>query len=158
MKYFKTNRKHRKRYRYYFADGTSKTIETNESVSSTDIKCLHQLDDDLVDAERREAYLVPVHYGNTSVFNLEKNPLLVDESSPLEQLILTEKIADKEKLIHSLHEAIKELEPKQRATLEKIFYEGKSPADIAREEGLSKPAITYRLKNIYKKLKIVLKG
>lgn len=153
MKHYKTSSKKRKSYRYYFVDGTSTEITLSENVSEQKVKQLHQLDDEAVDAERRESYHIPVHYGRTSEFNSEKNSILVDENNPLEQLVQAENTLEREKLIKKLGVAVQTLTPKQQSTLQKLFYENKSQAEIAKEENVGKSAITYRLRGIYKKLR-----
>ena len=52
-----------------------------------------------------------------------------------------------------IHKAISKLSCKQRALLEKVFYEGKTLTAIAKENNVSQPAITQQLATIYKKIK-----
>ena len=52
-----------------------------------------------------------------------------------------------------LRSAIKELTPGQQRLVEQVYFLGKSCADIAREEGVSKVAIFNRLQKIHAQLK-----
>ncbi|WP_051221168.1 RNA polymerase sigma factor [Eremococcus coleocola] len=62
-------------------------------------------------------------------------------------------LAEELELSDVLNEALETLDENQRELIEKVFFEGVSQADIAREEGVSKTAIHNRLKRIYEKLK-----
>ena len=56
MRKFKTARDNRTNYIYYFNDGTSYTITPGENgENATIISQLHGMDDDELDAQRREA-------------------------------------------------------------------------------------------------------
>jgi RNA polymerase sigma factor (sigma-70 family) len=153
MRKFKTGKTYRNMYTYYFLDGKKQRIEVNDEVSEKDIALLHQLDDEEIDRERRHKYLVPSYLEEFSINDdLPTNPLLVDLRTPSEILKNFEKKEQKEKMIQALFEAIKTLTPKQRKTVEAIFYEGLNNSQLARKEGVSEMAIRCRLKVIYKKL------
>ena len=55
--------------------------------------------------------------------------------------------------IERLHAAIEELQPQQRELFRRVNLGGEKPADIAREEGVSKVAITNRMTKIFAALK-----
>ena len=55
-----------------------------------------------------------------------------------------------------LFSAMKALSPAQRELVEKVYFEGRSCASIAAEEGVDKSAISHRLERIHKKLKKIL--
>jgi len=59
--------------------------------------------------------------------------------------------------IERLHAAIEELQPQQRELFRRVCFGGVKPADIAREEGVSKVAITNRMTKIFAALKKILK-
>ena len=59
--------------------------------------------------------------------------------------------------IERLHAAIEELQPQQRELFRRVCLGGEKPADIAREEGVSKVAITNRMTKIFAALKKILK-
>jgi RNA polymerase sigma-70 factor (ECF subfamily) len=56
----------------------------------------------------------------------------------------------------ALHAAIKSLLPHQKELVRRVYFNGESLASIAREEGVSKVALTNRMKKIHEKLKKVL--
>lgn len=55
-----------------------------------------------------------------------------------------------------LMEAMKALSPSQRELALKVYFNGRSSASIAAEEGVDKSAISHRLERIHKKLKKLL--
>lgn len=56
-----------------------------------------------------------------------------------------------------LFSAMKTLSPAQRELVEKVYFEERSFASIAREEGVGESAIRDRMKRIHKKLEKILK-
>ena len=57
----------------------------------------------------------------------------------------------------ALHKALSRLLPQQQELIKKVFFEKRSIAGIAREEGVVESAIRDRLNRIYKKIKLLLK-
>jgi len=55
--------------------------------------------------------------------------------------------------IERLPMGISQLQPQQRELLRRVFFNGERPADIARESGVSKAAISDRLQKIYVSLR-----
>lgn len=68
----------------------------------------------------------------------------------------TEGAAERREDMARLFSAMKALSPAQRELVEKVYFEGRSCASIAAEEGVDKSAISHRLKRIHKKLKKIL--
>lgn len=56
-------------------------------------------------------------------------------------------------ILKTLKKAMQTLTPIQKRTVYKLFVKNMSQAEIAREEGLTKMALTYRVAGIYAKLK-----
>lgn len=56
-----------------------------------------------------------------------------------------------------LYAAIAKLQPQQQELLRRVYFGGEALADIAREEGVSKMALTNRMKKIYAALQKNLK-
>ena len=56
-----------------------------------------------------------------------------------------------------LYTAIARLQPQQQELLRRVYFGGETLADIAREEGVSKMALTNRMKKIYSALQNNLK-
>ncbi|MDO4564678.1 MAG: sigma factor-like helix-turn-helix DNA-binding protein [Clostridia bacterium] len=56
-----------------------------------------------------------------------------------------------------LYAAIEQLQSRQRELVRRVYFGGEKLADIAREEGVSKAALTYRMSKIFATLKKFLK-
>ena len=56
----------------------------------------------------------------------------------------------------ALYAAIAQLQPQQQELVKRVYFRGEKLADIAREEGVSKTAITNRMKKITSALKKIL--
>ena len=69
----------------------------------------------------------------------------------------TEGEAERREDMARLFSAMKALSPAQRELVEKVYFEERSFASIAREEGVGESAIRDRMKRIHKKLEKILK-
>lgn len=58
--------------------------------------------------------------------------------------------------IERLHDAIKQLKPKQQWLIEQVFFLGRQQKDIAKELGVDKTTVRDLLKTIYKKIEKLL--
>ena len=65
----------------------------------------------------------------------------------------TEGAAEHREDMARLFSAMEALSPAQRELVEKVYFEEQKIADIAREEGVDKSAVSHRLERIHKKLK-----
>lgn len=158
MKNYRTLLKYRETYRYHFVNGDMKEIFPNDSVTSDDIAFLHHLDDEEVNQEHRQRYIAPLSYDQSlDLEELDCDPLFWDEHDGLEKLLRDESEQAKAQLILNLHEAMKSLTLKQKRTIDKIFYQGMSQSEVAREEGISKASVTDRLAAAFLKLRKNLK-
>ena len=117
-----------------------------------------RLDDDDVDAQRREAYHCPVHldgyHDGDGDDADDRNPYLEDDTyNPLQQILTS--IANEERSVRmeKMKVALSELTDKQKDTVIKKFYRGMTNVQIAAEEGVSEAAIRNRLTKIYATLK-----
>ena len=82
---------------------------------------------------------------------------MADEQSDIESIFEEkENRANTKALIRKLKDAMSELTPTQKRTIYKLFVKNMTQAEIAKEEGLSKAAITYRVNGIYSRLKKLL--
>ena len=163
MRKFKTAEENRTNYIYYTAEG--KQIVIKPGMTDTDgrevteklITILHDLDDDQVDADRREDYHCPVHYqayydgeGENSD---DRNPYLAESmADPLEQMLTSIDEQEHSEKIERLKAALSTLTDLQKETTYKKFYLKMTNVDIAAEEGVSETAIRNRLKKIYANL------
>lgn len=59
----------------------------------------------------------------------------------------------REEQFEELRQAIQHLQPQQKELVYRLFWEDEKQADIAREQGVSKAALTGRMKKIYAVLK-----
>lgn len=77
--------------------------------------------------------------------------LVKNDADPLQEVINKEEM-DK------LHQSISQLTPAQRKLLMKKFWDGMKQIDIAKDEGVSKMAITKRVQTIKRRLKKFFKN
>ena len=75
--------------------------------------------------------------------------LVKDDADPLQEVINKEEM-------DQLHQSISQLTPGQQKLLMKKFWDGMKQIDIAKDEGVSKMAITKRLQTIKRRLKKIL--
>ena len=75
--------------------------------------------------------------------------LVKDDADPLQEVINKEEM-------DQLHQSVSQLTPAQRKLLMKKFWDGMKQIDIAKEEGVSKMAITKRWQTIKRQLKKIL--
>ncbi len=156
MRKFKTAEDNRTNYVYYFNDGTSYTITPGDNEGNAIIiSQLHGMDDDELDAQRREAYHCPVHYdgyhdGDDAD---DRNPYLEDDTyNPLQQILTSIAEEERSSRMAKLKVALSELTDKQKDTVVKKFYRGMTNVAIAAEEGVTEAAIRNRLKKIFASL------
>ena len=124
--------------KYTFADGTTSEIEVTDE--------LYALHLQLVQEEKRNHWRETRRH--TSLYALME--LGVDFIDTAADPCAAVELREDDKRIHN---AIAALSDKQRALLEKVFYEGKTLTAIAQEQNISQPAITQQLATIYKKIK-----
>lgn len=152
MRKFKTAEENRTNYIYYFNDGSKCVITPGKNGENTTIIAqLHAMDDEQLDADRREEYHCPVHYqaysdgegGDAD----DRNPYLCDTAAnPLEQMLASINEQEHSDKLDRLKAALTTLTDLQRDTIYKKFYRNMSNVDIAAEEGVSEAAIRNRLK------------
>lgn len=158
MRKFKAAEENRTNYIYYFNDGSKCVITPGEDGENTTIIAqLHAMDDEQVDADRREEYHCPVHYLAYSDGEGEdaddRNPYLCNTAAdPLEQMLVSINEQEHSEKVDRLKAALTTLTDLQRDTIHKKFYHNMSNVDIAAEEGVSEAAIRNRLKKIFANL------
>ena len=127
--------------KYEFADGTTSEIEVTDE--------LYALHLELVQQEKRNHWRetrrhISLNYLSDKGIDIESNA-----ADPLDDC---EQRDNEERL----HNAIKHLTDKQRELAQKVFYDGMTLTAIAKEKGVSQPAITQQLATVIKKLKKLL--
>ena len=163
MRKFKTAQDNRTTYNYYSSKGKKITLtpgmvdDQGQELTEEMITILHDLDDDEVDANRREEYHCPVHYqaykdGNGEESD-DRNDYLADNSADLlEQILASIQEQEHSDKLDRLSNALSEMTDLQKDTVFKKFYRKMTNVAIAAEEGVSEAAIRNRLKKIFASL------
>ena len=126
-------------------------IPGQEGVTEVLIQQLHAADDDEYDANRREAYHIPVHYmaytsGDTEEAE-DRNTYLADEAA--DPSLLFEKAISRAEFKRDFHERWSRLTKKQQSLVFRKV-KGETNVAIAAEQGVSEAAIRKQLKRIQK--------
>lgn len=127
--------------KYIFADGTTSEIEVTDE--------LYALHRQLVQEEKRNHWRETRRH--TSLNYLME--LGIDFTDTAADCLAAVEMREDEERIHN---AITHLSDKQRELAQKVFYEGMTLTAIAKEKGVSQPAITQQLATVLKKLKKLL--
>ena len=127
--------------KYTFADGTTSKIEVTDEVYALHLQLLQE--------EKRNHWRETRRH--TSLNYLMENGIDFESpaADPLSVLLRSE---DEERI----HSAINQLSDKQKDLAEKVFFKGMTLTTIAKEQGVSQPAITQQLATVLKKLKKLL--
>lgn len=128
-----------KTIQYKFNDGTTKEINVTDE--------LYALHLELLQEEKRNHWKETRRHISLD-YLMEQGADIADHDSgdPLSALI--EKTNDER-----IKTALSYLSDKQRALIEKVFYNDLSLREIARQTGISHQALSQQLATIYKKLK-----
>lgn len=124
--------------KYVFADGTTSEIEVTDEVYALHLQLLQEEKRNHWRETRRHISLYYLLENGVDFTDNAADPLAVVE------------MRDNEERIHN---AINQLSDKQRKLLRAVFVEGMTLTDIAKEKGVSQPAITQQLATVIKKLK-----
>lgn len=123
--------------RYEFANGEISEVEVSEELGRTLAEMTHR-------AALRDRAETRRHVSLDKLLSLGAQ--IGDGNASVEEL--TERALD----MAALRRAVDQLEPQQRALVQKVFYENRSIASIAREEGVNPATVSHRLERIYRKL------
>lgn len=162
MRSRKTGKKNRNRYIYTGADGTKfELIPGQDGVTKEWVNYLHEADDEEFRAQQKENYYAPKRlddvFGEGS--SGDKDYLLCDMRYEPTEMIQADAEVDEYALLRvKLWGALKALPEKQRETIKKLFFEGKSLVEIAVEEGVSGVAVIKRRDAALVNLKNFLKN
>lgn len=124
--------------KYTFADGTTSEIEVTNEIYALHLQLVQQEKRNHWKETRRH---ISLNYLSDKGIDIESNA-----ADPLDDC---EQRDNEERL----HNAIKHLSDKQRELAQKVFYDGMTLTAIAKEKGVSQPAITQQLATVIKKLK-----
>lgn len=117
---------------YVFCDGTSNTVEVTDEFYNL----FMDMEKELNRSNRKETRR------HISISVLIENGIDIVEEQP----------SDYSDLLY----AISKLLPTQQDLIKKIFFDGYSANEIAKEEGVDKSAISKRLSRIYEQLKKII--
>ena len=150
---FKTPKKARTTYKVYdvYDRVVAEFISGQDGVTEVLIQQVHAADDDEFDANRREAYHVPVHYMAYTCGDAEdteeRNAYLADNDA--DPSIIFEKAISRAEFKREFHERWSRLtKEQQQLVLRKA--NGETNVAIAAEQGVSEAAIRKQLKRIQK--------
>ena len=150
---FKTPKKARTTYKVYDAYDrvVAEFIPGHDGVTEVLIQQLHAADDDEFDADRREAYHVPVHYMAYTTSDAEeaedRNLYLADEAA--DPSLIFEKAISRAEFKHEFHKRWQYLTKEQRQLVVRKAC-GETNVAIAAELGVSEAAVRKQLKRIQK--------
>ncbi len=178
MRMFKTAADNRTDYKYYPENGSPITITTAmlEEAGCENpeeiIVLIYSMDDEDVDANRREQYHAGVHFNDGDDWHQRQQNSAVDKiasklprisdscyegreymANPLDQILNAIEEQEHSELLGRVESALSSLTDLQKATIYKKFYQKMTNVAIAAEEGVSEAAIRNRLKKIYSNLK-----
>ena len=123
--------------RYEFANGEISEVEVSEELGRTLAEMTHR-------AALRDRAETRRHVSLDKLLSLGAQ--IGDGNASVEEL------TEQALAIAALRRAVDQLEPQQRALVQKVFYENRSIASIAREEGVNPATVSHRLERIYRKL------
>ena len=125
--------------KYTFADGTTNEVEVTEKLYNLHLELLQQEKRNHWKETRRHTSL---YYFTDMGIDLEDKRA----ESPLEFYIRKENIAN-------IRKAMLCLTDKRRELIKKAYFQDMSFRTIAKEQGLSKSAISQQMKTVYKHLR-----
>ena len=125
--------------KYKFADGTTNEVEVTEEIYLIHLELLQQEKRNHWKETRRHTSL---YYFTDMGIDFEDKRT----KNPLELYIRKENIA-------SIRKAILHLTDKRRELIKKAYFQDMSFRAIAKEQGLSKSAISQQMKTVYKHLR-----
>lgn len=128
--------------KYHFADGTTSEIEVTDE--------FYTLYAELVQQEKRNHWKETLRHISLDYLNENGIDFESPADDPLSVLLRSE---NEERI----HKAMAALSNKQKDLAEKVFFKGMTLTAIAKEKGVSQPAITQQLATVLKKLKKLLK-
>lgn len=129
--------------KYEFLTGEIVEVEVPEAIGEVAVA----LDRDIFNSNRRE------RRRHNSMENMqEKGHQLQDKRSNILFLL------EQQELTEALHKALDKLLPQQQELIKKVFFEERTMAEIAREEGVNAKAIQDRIKKIKFKLRKIIEN
>ena len=128
----------------YYVNGTMVEIEVEDDFASK----YNELDHESKKAAERHRWHKRKHLLRLDVID-EDGEILEDGAESTEEKVI------KDEEYAALHKALKTLLPQQQDLIKKIYFEGKSQIEVARELGITDAAVRNRLRKIFEKIKKV---
>lgn len=106
---------------------------------------------------RRQKYLLEeaIRAGEVSVDALDDDETngadLIEDPSPQPEDVVADRM-----MLESMRRCLKLLDEKSRELIQAVFYDGKSERTLAKELGLTQPAVHYRIAQALAKLKVFM--
>lgn len=126
MKYQKSSKKHQETYVYVGVDGRKvEIIPGQDGVTEAFISLLHEMDNESINAERRERRKAPKYIEDIFSEDVpdDKNCLLCDSHyDPAEMMQAKTDAEDHEQQMVKVQEALNALAERQKRTIEKLFF------------------------------------
>ena len=131
------------KYTYHFANGDSQEIEVTEA------QYLILKDADRIEYNNDHANTR--RHVSLDMVEADEGMQFADITQDVEATICAHES------IVALHNAMRSLSPEQRQLIQKVYADGYSYAEIAREEGVDRSAVRKRMERIHANLKKILK-
>lgn len=154
MRQLKTSKKQRATYIYYDANGKKavELIPGENDVTEALIDILHEDDDEMVDAERRENYHTPLRYqaccDADGIEIDDKNSILADPDADPSDILIRQ--MEQARQTNAFKPVWDKLQPQQKQlVMQKL--RGRTNVEIARERGVSEAAVRNQLRKIQKR-------
>ena len=115
-----------------------------------------------LDEQSRREYILSEHEIYLNHLRETRRHCSLDESMEhgiefMDSAPSPEEVLIRDDVFASLRKAVRSLKEEEKWLVTEVFYKKRPKADIARKLGISKQAIDSRLRNIFKKLKEILK-
>ncbi|MCI8911096.1 MAG: sigma-70 family RNA polymerase sigma factor [Clostridia bacterium] len=123
---------------YKFADGTTRVVEVSDEIYAL----CEEMEIEEKSSDRRETRR---HVSMESLVEMNLEPTVIDEYFK-EDIFGNMENED-------LQQAISQLLPTQKDLIRRVFYEGYSVTEIAKNDGIAVCSVSKKLERIYKKLK-----
>ena len=128
----------------YYVNGTMVEIEVEDDFASK----YNELDHESKKAAERHRWHKRKHLLRLDVID-EDDEILASSDEDIEETAI------KNEEYNTLHKALKTLLPQQQELIKKIYFEGKTQIEVAKELGITDAAVRNRLKKIFEKIKKV---
>lgn len=129
----------------YYVNGTMVEIEVEDAFATT----YNAMERESKKAAERHRWHKRKHLLRLDVID-EDDEILASSDEGIEETAI------KNEEYNSLHKALKTLLPQQQELIKKIYFEGKTQIEVAKELGITDAAVRNRLKKIFEKIKKVL--